>query len=597
MFLSSGGRKGSGATTWANDWLLDLAKTRGSLSPQGTVDYTGSLKGTVKDESQNGKVDVPSSDSETGASKSSAKRLPGKGSTGNSNTWNPWYTNRGGRASPVGSDGSWSGMGDGDSSDSSQDFADESKADQRKGGSSSNMKGIDNNTSKRGQKGKRGQGHGGRGRIPDSSEALRKAQVELEELRRQLKDEESMVDHLASTNEDLETQRQLLMSQIDDIKQTKDLEIESLREQLDQAHFKLRKAERRNRYVDDSDRWKADAKYRKKQQDTTSLLFGFPSYDADEPRREEILKERRGAQGLVAKSVNVVTAMMSRFNEELFQTAASCSDLVENMGFAKASMSSVTRDRADRVLGTRLVSMILPTIPKTKGGTHINPLVVQVVIQTFLAYWCNSIIEAWYPKQATFAEFLVDVSSKLKVGANPNICGKKTVITQKHTRESNHLFGEWVDDMLDDLTGVLSLFGWSVELPSSTSHSTFFSPPSVHEPFLALVKDAYDIRTAMAEISTSGDVDLVIVSCDTPFNELWMQDAYGDARTRAMKGIDRNPYGKTTIECVVATTGIGLQREVLKAHTPSGVVSREIEMVLKPRVVLEYTMLDAFVSS
>lgn len=247
--------------------------------------------------------------------------------------------------------------------------------------------------------------------------ALKDALSSLQSALSELEDTKELVEHLTSTNDHLQTQRLLLLTQIEDINQSKDFQIECLREQLDQAHFKLRKAERRNRYVDDTERWKADAKYKKKRkvQETTSSLFGFPSYEPDD-HKEDVLKERRGAQGLVAKSATVVTAMMNRFNEELFQTSASISDVVENMGFERASMLSASRERAERVLGTRLVSMILPTIPKAKDGTLLNPLVVQVVTQAFLAYWCNSIIEAWYPKQETFGEFLVDMSSKLKVG-------------------------------------------------------------------------------------------------------------------------------------------------------------------------------------
>ncbi|KAJ2926432.1 hypothetical protein H1R20_g10661, partial [Candolleomyces eurysporus] len=393
---------------------------------------------------------------------------------------------------------------------------------------------------------------------------------------------------LSSANSDLITQRNLLRTQVTDFTDmiaSKDSEISSLREELDQAHFKLRKAERRNRYVDDSDRWKADAKYRKKQKDATTMLFGFPSYEPDEAV-DEILKERRGAQGLVAKSVSVVTGMMNRFNEELFQTAASCSDLVENQGFEKASMSSSSRERADRVLGTRLVSMILPTIPR---GNPTNPIVVQITIQAFLVHWCNSIIEAWYPKQPTFAEFLVDVASKLKVGTNTNICGKNTVITQKHTRESDNLFGDWVEEIIEDLSDVLSIFGWKV---GGYSPGKKLSTLAIHARLLSLVKDAYDIRTAMAEVSTSGDIDLVIVSCDTQFNQEIMEDAYGDRRTTARKDLGAEAEG--TFEDVVATTGIGLQREILRPHELVELITREIEMVLKPRVVLEYTLLEAF---
>jgi hypothetical protein len=97
-------------------------------------------------------------------------------------------------------------------------------------------------------------------------------------------------------------------------------------------------------------------------------------------------------------------------------------------------------------------------------------------------------------------------------------------------------------------------------------------PSSVHTSILSVVKGAYDIRTAMAEVSTSGDVDLVIVSCDTPYNELLMDDAYGDQRRRSTSTMDNamDPHGKAVIESVVATTGIGLQREIWKADGVGG---------------------------
>lgn len=140
----------------------------------------------------------------------------------------------------------------------------------------------------------------------------------------------------------------------------------------------------------------------------------------------------------------------------------------------------------------------------------------------------------------------------------------------------------------------------------------------------------------MAEISTSGDIDLVIVSCDTPFNELRMEDGYGARRLRSgvvlsqasgkSSGLSHSHSptgslrkGKTAVggtkgkggksgrvklgggldhaggvECVVATTGIGLQREILRNR--DGLISRDLEMVLKPRVVLEYTLVEALKS-
>ena len=167
------------------------------------------------------------------------------------------------------------------------------------------------------------------------------------------------------------------------------------------------------------------------------------------------------------------------------------------------------------------------------------------------------------------------------------------MITQKHTRESATLFGDWVKEIIEDLCDVLSIFGWKIGGYNTSSSKQKFSSLAINSRLLSLVKDAYDIRTAMAEISTSGDVDLVIVSCDTPFNREIMEDAYGDHRTAARRSLGAEDI-EGTLEGVVATTGIGLQREILKPHELVELITRDIEMVLKPRVVLEYTLLEAF---
>ncbi|TFK30165.1 hypothetical protein FA15DRAFT_663539 [Coprinopsis marcescibilis] len=430
-------------------------------------------------------------------------------------------------------------------------------------------------------------------------------------------------DRLATEKEKLDRKVQLLMQQVNDYSQIinqKDKEKSKLRktvkelsktyeeplvmrDRLDQANFKLRKAERRNRYVDDSDRWKADAKYRKKKQDAGALLFGFPTYEADAPK-DDVLKERRGAQGLIAKSVEEVVGMMKQFNHGVFNTSAIISDFIFNRGVRHASVSTAQAERARKVLGPRAVKLVLDNLPETE---KLKPLLAQFIMQIFLVFWCNSIIEAWYPKQATFAEFLVDICSKIKVGDNRNICGTKTMITQTHTRDSVNLFSEWVQDILDDLHEIISVFGWTMKGYDPKEHGIRGSL-KVRNALLDLVKEAYDLRTAMAEVSTSGDVDLAIISCDTPFKSTFMDDECADQRTKKVvvradtssddsdddvggfKAAERRM--RVLYERVVGTTGLGLQREVMKPH-PGGLMKRDIDMVLKPRVVLEQSLLEA----
>ena len=93
---------------------------------------------------------------------------------------------------------------------------------------------------------------------------------------------------------------------------------------------------------------------------------------------------------------------------------------------------------------------------------------------------------------------------------------------------------------------------------------------------LALVKVAYDLRTAMAEKDICGGLEIVIVPPDTPFQEKWMIDAHADPRK-----IDTD---KSRVDYVAGTTGIGLQRKV--SETVDGQFRSSVEVELKPKVTL-----------
>lgn len=87
---------------------------------------------------------------------------------------------------------------------------------------------------------------------------------------------------------------------------------------------------------------------------------------------------------------------------------------------------------------------------------------------------------------------------------------------------------------------------------------------------LALVKRAYNLRTAMAEKDICGGLEVVVVGPDTPFEEKWMTDAH----------VGYRKYNDTThsgMDIVVGTSGMGLQRKVLD----------EMKIELKPKVVLD----------
>ena len=73
---------------------------------------------------------------------------------------------------------------------------------------------------------------------------------------------------------------------------------------------------------------------------------------------------------------------------------------------------------------------------------------------------------------------------------------------------------------------------------------------------LALVKLAYDLRTAMAEKDICGGLEIVIVPPDTPFQGKWMMDA------QALTDPTKVDTGQSQVDFVTGTSGIGLQRTV-----------------------------------
>ena len=70
------------------------------------------------------------------------------------------------------------------------------------------------------------------------------------------------------------------------------------------------------------------------------------------------------------------------------------------------------------------------------------------------------------------------------------ICGKQIKIIQSSTQYDNVKFNEWVKDIIKQLGLFLTLGGLRMKTQSSSLLST---------KTLALVKVAYDLRTAMAE--------------------------------------------------------------------------------------------------
>ena len=109
-----------------------------------------------------------------------------------------------------------------------------------------------------------------------------------------------------------------------------------------------------------------------------------------------------------------------------------------------------------------------------------------------------------------------------------------------------------------------------------TQCATLFSTKT-----LALVKVAYDLRTAMAEKDICGGLETVIVPPDTPFQEKWMLDAHADLR--------KADTDQSRVDYVAGTTRIGLQCSKV-SETVDGQFQSRMEIALKPKVTLVHAL-------
>ena len=156
------------------------------------------------------------------------------------------------------------------------------------------------------------------------------------------------------------------------------------------------------------------------------------------------------------------------------------------------------------------------------------------------------------------------------------ICGKQIKIIQSTTNsDTSAKFNKWVKDIIKELGLFLTLAG----LRMKTQCATLFFTKT-----LALVKVAYDLRTAMAEKDICGGLEVVMVSTDTPFQDKWMIDAHTPLRKI---GHDTD---QSRVDYVAGTTGMGLRRRV--SEVVGGQLQSKTEMELKPKVTLVQALIS-----
>ena len=147
------------------------------------------------------------------------------------------------------------------------------------------------------------------------------------------------------------------------------------------------------------------------------------------------------------------------------------------------------------------------------------------------------------------------------------VCGKQIRIIRSGTQNGRIKFDEWVEDIIDELALFLTMAGVGMKTRSDTRF---------YERTKALVKAAYDLRTAMAEKDICGDLEILIVPPDTPFQEKSRMDAHADPTK-----VDTD---QSQVNFVAGTTGIGLQRKV--SERVDRQFKSRMKIVMKPKVML-----------
>ncbi|KAF8808975.1 hypothetical protein BYT27DRAFT_6529929 [Phlegmacium glaucopus] len=261
-----------------------------------------------------------------------------------------------------------------------------------------------------------------------------------------------------------------------------------------------------------------------------------------------------------------VIGAMGALNEEIYQT---CVQLVGTLE-RTSTHSNKHKLQSQKVLGDHLTAMMEDQATRTTPGY--NRRLLQAVLEVFMVHWCSSIIEAFYPSQESFADLLDRLSAKTARTSGAAIRGKLIEVVESGTPYTDNInFHAWVLDITQELEWFLMIAG--LRIKAWRTHLLFTKT-------LALVKVAYDLRTAMAEQDFQGGLEVVIVSPDTPFHAKWMTDADADSR----KG-DTDWHSR--LEFVAGTTGIGLHRKL--SERVDGHLQNRIDVELKPKVILTRT--------
>ncbi|CAA7260331.1 unnamed protein product [Cyclocybe aegerita] len=274
-------------------------------------------------------------------------------------------------------------------------------------------------------------------------------------------------------------------------------------------------------------------------------------------------KELIGAQAFLTKadslSISDVVQKVEGLNEEIFQAAASLGECItrRKYGLTEVQLGECFQ-RVSSLIGAPLASIIVEESHKSEEEPA-NPLLVQVVLQVFLANFCVRKIRAWTPDDATINTFLKQTYEGIRDNEEQAVSGRWRALTRKSLFTNSEV---WVHEVAERLSTVFQLCGWN----ATQAHREAFE-----NQLIPIFKGVHDARSALGEMFTSADLEASTIQPGVPFKREYMEEVYGD-------GDDH----KSGTQAVVATTGIGVRKALPR--------ERRYENVMSPKVILESSL-------
>ncbi|KAJ2935090.1 hypothetical protein H1R20_g2032, partial [Candolleomyces eurysporus] len=323
-------------------------------------------------------------------------------------------------------------------------------------------------------------------------------------------------------------------------------------------------------------------------------------------------KELKGAQVFLTKadtlSVADVVQKVNALNEEIFQMAAFLGKVFvhevlepdanrqEHRREAIQSMYEKARDNLGETLTNTLAR---ESVNELKEGS--NPLLVQTVMQIALTNWCGHFGRRWtsyhradiesaneakegqpkeprsesgISKQLDHDRFISELYDSIRDHQDQAVAGRWRSLTKAHLPFSTT---GWDHSLMLAICSIMSVAGWDTRSTEDIAQ--------VEKRLSSIFKPLLDLRKATGEDVTSADLEVSIIQPGAIFDPSYMEDAYAN-------GSSSSKSKKSAPEAVIGTSGLGLQRLVVK-RIKTGGVQRQLEILSMPKVVLSKTIKGA----